>query len=366
MKFCNIALLAFLLVAGLASAWCQTNIMAAGLRIRLPEKWKADDQGSGVRISADDGSVWILKRSDSAGNEAAGDATRSASLKAAAETAANGMLEGARYAGVKSFSVTGGSGAVFRYRGKGKHGADDLVEIWVATGGNGAVFLTPGAAGQPDHGYELGQMLKSVLPLSATGGADSGASQPKGQSSSTRQTQIPAAPAPNKAVIPTPVNTELETYEGHIIAGDASFKLHVYQGTTATAEWEKAVGRAVKYSGSYAGSDGNYAVKMQPAGSDAEVSPLNLTVHSIGGMIHATYTTGDGGPSRNVAELKLTGVYSPNTKLHGGKAGQQARNNQANKNNNRGASNQRRQNGRNNSRRRRTIVIPGIGNPINP
>jgi hypothetical protein len=170
--------------------------------------------------------------------------------------------------------------------------------------------------------------------------------------------------------------TEIETYEGRIQSSDVSFKLHIFEAGRATAEWEKSSGAAVKYNGTYTGSEGNYAIKLDPI-SDASAGKLTLSLKSLGGMTNGTFLAGSGS-SRKITELKLTGVSTPTGGLRGAQKNkartrQGGQNNQRNRNqrtnNQRSRNNSGNRNGgsgRAGNRNRRTVVVPGIGNPIRP
>ena len=169
--------------------------------------------------------------------------------------------------------------------------------------------------------------------------------------------------------------TELETYEGRLDPGDVSFKLHIFDGGRASAEWERKVGASTRYAGTYSGTDGNYSIKLNPSVPDqaAEASALNLTLRSTGGMVKGSYAAGTG-IARDAAELKLTGVSTPNSRLGGAKKSGQTQNRQntsANRNANRNANQQRRaynalRRANQIRNRNRRIVIPGYNPTYRP
>lgn len=181
--------------------------------------------------------------------------------------------------------------------------------------------------------------------------------------------------AQDKPASVTTARTELETYEGRLEPGDISFKLHIFDGGRATAEWERKIAASTRYEGTYSGTDGNYSIKLDPVARDQgkDSSGLNLTLRSTGGMVKGSYAAGTGSP-RDAAELKLTGVSTPNSRLGGAKkGGQSANRSQRNNNANRAASQQRRaynnavkRANRMRNRNRRTIVIPGLNPTYQP
>jgi hypothetical protein len=346
-RFWIAALAVFLLNAVNGSVCAQTAFTSTnGVRFTLPDKWKAEEQGAAVRITAADGTVWMLKRDDGVGKDAGTDATRSVSLRDAAEAVARGIVQGPRYAGVKPLAVTGGPGAIFRYRGQGKQSGDELVEVRVAVVGKRAVVLAPASSPQTDHAYELGLLVKSLS--FGEGGKEVRSVETPAVKEPPREEPRSAPSVSADATKPrisdattTRAGVELETYEGHLAQGDVAFKLHVFEGGRATAEWERSVGRAVKYDGSYTGTDGNFAMKLEASPNNAVIapSPLSLTLRSLGGMVRATYASGTPGVAHDVAELKLTGVYTPSAKLKGGKGNtQQSMNRGQQTNSNRGRS----------------------------
>ena len=351
-----------LVPASAASGLQATATYAGGFRFTLPKDWKAITHGELVRITAADGSSWTLKRDDSLPQDTT-DATRSARLRDAAEAIAKGLISEVRYAGVKPLAVAGGNGAIYRFRGRGKGGSDDLVEVYVAAIGKRVAFLSPVSAPQSDHAYELSVLMRGLSNTDATSEAKTAPVAPPLASKSTVKPDSPkpAVEGRRAEVDPPSHAIEIETYEGHIVTNDVAFKLHVFKGDRVTAEWEQATGQPAKYSGTYSGTDGNYAVKMQALPSST-AAQLNLAMRSTGGMVNASYTTSPDGASRPVAELKLTAVDSGNTKLRGGRGGAQ-NGSRGRRNTNNRNTNLRRYNPNNRSRNtRRVIVIPGINN----
>src|SRR2546423_5631792 len=141
-------------------AWAQTSFTASdrNLTFSVPQGWKADESGGKINISGPDGSRYVLIRE---GLPAApsGEAANNAALKEAAQKLAQPLVSGSSYAGVRPITVDAGTGAMYRFRGRGAKSDNDLAEVWVASVGNHTVALLPESAPQPDHLYELSSLF---------------------------------------------------------------------------------------------------------------------------------------------------------------------------------------------------------------
>jgi hypothetical protein len=287
-----------------------------------PEKWQITPEGSKLRLKADDGATYLLQR-DGLNPVPAGEAANNAALRDAAEALVKPLLTNASYAGVKLLTVPGGSGAIYRFRGKGKTGDYDLAEVWFAIQGGHSLTILPDGAPQPDHDFELSTMVGTLTlggaggktPTGPAAGSDKSANaaqgagkKAKGKAASTISNMTGA-----RAAVEPMTHTEgaeFESYEGHLMLGDLSFRLHMLRGGTVKAEWARSAGRTLSYTGAFTGEEGNYAIKLTQAPGDSVSgpSPISLTMRSLGGMVSGSYAAGSDPLKRDVAQLKLMSV----------------------------------------------------------
>jgi hypothetical protein len=298
-------------------SFAQTTYSAPdkSLTFDLPAGWQVTWEGGKARLAAKDGSRYVLSR-DTLTAKPTGEPTNSPALRQAAEELVKPLLSTYDYAGVRPVKVNGGSGAIFRFRGKGTKSDSDLAEVWLGFSGTHSVVLLPESVPLPDHFYGLSTMFASLTFGGVTGPGDKPA-----DNATTRQragskqasTRIPGAGV-NAA-------REKERYEGHLMSGDVSFTLRLIHGGKAHAEWMRSPGRTARYEGAYEGDGGNYTIELKRVDETGSTAPsvLNLTLSSLGGMVKATYTAGAGTPQRAVSELKLTSVDAPNIRLRGSK-----------------------------------------------
>jgi hypothetical protein len=311
------------------------------LTITIPSGWKADESGITIRISGPDGSVFLLSRDKLKASGA--EASTNASLRSGAEGIAKSLVSACRYAGVRPVSVQSGSGAVFRFRGKGASSDDDLAEVWVAMVGSHTAVLVPEKVPQPDHLYELSAVLKSISfagtpkTPAASGRNGLGATPPRTAPASV-STPLPLQSTSREGSSSSPTITgEMRGYSGHLVANDISFKLNLVGEKSANAEWAASPEKTSRYSGDYSGSDGNYVVNLVKVSG---VNPLNankltLTLRGMGGTETGTFTTDVSSARRPVSELNLTSIDS--TPGHGTlKGGNRANVQRQPQNNNRG------------------------------
>ena len=333
----SIAILAIaLFCVAHSTAFSQKTFSAPDSSFSLvhPDNWTISEMGGKYLVKAEDGALYNLTH-DSITPTTGKDAAVDPLLHSAAETIAKGLLQNAEYGGVKILAVPGGTGAVYRFRGKGGKSDSDLVEVWYAVQGGHVLTLWPSSAPQADHGFELTVMFQN-LPAGRGGPAASAGKRgvaeiaPQGKKNNKvgkdDTSSPPSSPTPTPAMtddkMPVPgVGTnpltppdltgeeEFETYEGHLLSGDITFKLHILTNNKVRAEWEKTVGRRTTYAGTYSGTDGSYLVNLVPVSSASfGTLPLRIVMRSLGGQINAGFSLGAERRLNDVAVIKLTGV----------------------------------------------------------
>jgi hypothetical protein len=315
-----IALIALISLPLSAQAQSQYSAPDKTLSFSYPEKWQITADGSKLRLKAEDGAVYLLQR-DGLNSIPAGEAANNTVLRDAAEALVKPLLTNYSYAGVKLLTVPGGSGAIYRFRGKGKTGDNDLAEVWFAIQGGHSLTILPDGAPQPDHDFELSRMM-GTLSLGGTAGKtapgptagnDKGANPGQGAGKKAKGKAAGATTLSNKTAV-EPMSrsegTEFESYEGHLMLNDLSFRLHFLRGGTVKAQWERSPGRILNYTGTFTGEEGNYAVKLTQVSGDPLTgpSPISLTMRSLGGMVSGSYAAGSDPVKRDVAQLKLMSV----------------------------------------------------------
>lgn len=281
----------------------------------LPAGWKADEEGGAIRITAADRSKYSIVRDQA--KFSGKDASTDPALRSEAERLASSRVSGGRYAGVRPLTVPGGSGAIFRFRGKGSKSDDDLAEIWTAVVGSHTLILAPSTAPQSEHFVELSSLFKSISVAGSSTVATSGRGRAEANSNSRTQS-APAAsttkqvPQVSPSQKPVPVNTETRGYSGRLLANDVSFKLNLTGEKSASAEWVASPEKTSRFTGDYSGSDGNYVVNLtQTSGTNPlNATKLTLTMRALGGMESGTFTTDASTARRNIAELSLTSIDS--------------------------------------------------------
>jgi hypothetical protein len=277
--------------------------------------WQVTWDGRKARLTAKDGSRYVLS-CDTIPAKPTGEPANSPALRQAAEELVKPLLSTYDYAGVRPIKVAGGSGAIFRFRGKGTKSDSDLAEVWIGFSGPRSAVLMQETAPLPDHFYGLSTLFSSLSFGGVTAPGDKSAEnvtrRPKSGS------QQPSTRVPTNGVSPA---REKERYEGHLMSGDVSFTLRLIHGGKAHAEWMRSPGRSARYEGDYEGDSGNYTVDLKRVDETGSTAPsaLALTLTSLGGMVKATYVAGAGSPQRAVSELKLTSVDAPNIRLRGSK-----------------------------------------------
>ncbi len=306
---------------------------------RYPKGWQAAQEGGKIHLSSPDGARYMLSR-DTPTSFRSGDPTLSADLRVRAESLVKPLLGGAGYAGVKLLNLSAGSGAIFRFRGTGGKGEDDLAEVWFAQIAGHNVTLVQDSTPLPDHVYELTTLLRSTTfgAAAPATSAEKPNRKAKGQvngeqkrvrpggagngvlSSSTRAEGRPGAvdPQGNGQSGTAGGSHVMERYEGRLLANDVSFVLRINRGGSATADWDRSSGATHHYEGSYTGEDGNYSVKLTLHSSETAPGSgparLNLTLRSLGGMVTAQYAAG-APPVRDAVALKLMEVDAGDVKL---------------------------------------------------
>src|SRR5262245_40925487 len=120
------ATLILTIAAGLARGQSEFKSADSAVRFAVPEGWRAEESGGKIRLIPPAGPALTMVRDPAPAPS--GDASRSDVLRAAAERLVKPVLSTYRYAGVRPVSVPGGSGAVFRFHGKGTKTDDDLTE----------------------------------------------------------------------------------------------------------------------------------------------------------------------------------------------------------------------------------------------
>lgn len=325
------------LAAGLLAAGGARAQDAAGQRFTaadhnlsftLPAGWRAAEEGATVHLTAPDGAKYTLAPVQAAAP--AGGTTLAAdnpALRSAAETMVKPLLTDSGYAGVKLLAVDAGDGAIYRFRGKGAKSGSDLAEVWFAVVGPHTVALRQEAAPEPDHGYEIGTLFKSLTfadaPAKAAGrGARGGqaANRAQGAAAGRRQaattTAQSAAPAATRAAATAPATTAsakqtiMEQYEGRLTDGDVGLTLTLNHGGTVVADWTRTVAHPLHYAGAYTGEDGAYSATLK-LGSDTPVmapQTLKLFIKRTGGMATGQYALGDSGALHPIADLRLVAL----------------------------------------------------------
>lgn len=319
------------------------------LSFQYPADWTAAEDSGRIRLTAPDGSKYVISR-DSLSPAPTGNAANNTAVQQAAARLAHPLLTDGSYAGVKLLTVDAGTGAIYRYRGKGSKSDYDLAEVWVAVIGAHNVVMVPATAPQPDHFYELSTLFRSMAfadtPKPTAGGAAGKGAQNQAGAGANRTNSAAGTFAPpgsglgassaaiQRGVVRQPAaDTEMERYDGHLIPGDGGFTLRVNHGPTATATWSRTVGTA-SYTGTYTGEEGNYSVSLTRAQGAPLGLPetIKLTLRSTGGMVAGTYISATTPAARQIAELRLTEVDAGNIRLHAGSLNN-ANSNRANKRN---------------------------------
>lgn len=325
-------------VLATVSALAQSTFSASdkNLSFTVPAGWKAEDNGGKVAITGADGAKYVLIR-DGLPSVPNGEAANNAALKDAAQKLAQPLLSGIGYAGVRPITVDAGSGAMYRFRGRGTQSDNDLAEVWVASVGSHTVALIPASAPQPDHLYELSSLFKSIAfadsPSAGRGGGNRRNAQPAkppqspggslaggstaGSSSAggSAAGSSPTRPQQNGNVTRAAQRNlnqgkTAEEYTGHLMEGDVSFSMKLFDDQTATADWASTPEKSSHFTGTYTGTDGNYVVKLTRSTGDNQLSAKGLTLvtRGLGGMETGTFTTDASTAKRNIAELKLSSV----------------------------------------------------------
>ncbi len=153
-----------LVTAPAVSAHAQKFSSKAGaFSFGLPQRWSAEEVGGSARISAPDGSVYILDRDCIRGATAATPLSDSSAKRYAQDTAAALGAVGAPER-VISISMDHGQGASFRF----KSGDGKTIDVWVGFIGTRTFSLIPERAGQSSQTIGLSSIFQS---LTASGAA---------------------------------------------------------------------------------------------------------------------------------------------------------------------------------------------------
>ncbi len=292
------------------------------LSFTYPDGWKAEAEATAIRLTGPDGARYNITVGTQA--EATGDPANSAALRTQAETLVKPLLSSPSYAGVRPVTVDAGSGAIYRFRGRGTKSDTDLAEVWFAQVGSHTVTLLPASAPEPDHFYEVSMLFKSIAFADAPSGgrrqAAGGGRQRNGDpKSEVRSPQGGVTPSPLHPLTPSsPKVALLEAYTGHVRANDVGFEVRLNKDNSATATWNPALGEASHWSGTYTGEDGNYLVKLQETSGSNPVGAKSLTLYmrGLGGEESAEYTTDVSSVKRPLSDIKLSEIGSNMRGVH--------------------------------------------------